>query len=43
MMIPKRRSGTIWLILVVLTLSVILSDWSKTTAYEVQHMRGISG
>ena len=33
-MMAKNRSGTIWPVLVTLTLAVILSDWSKATAQE---------
>lgn len=33
-MMAKNRSGTIWPVLVTLTLAVILSDWSKTNAEE---------
>ncbi|HXV81712.1 MAG TPA: histidine phosphatase family protein [Candidatus Binatia bacterium] len=33
-MIPKKGSGTIWPVLVTLTLAAILSDWNKATAQE---------
>ena len=45
-MIPKKRSGPIWLFLVALTVTVTVGDWSKATAQEtvfvVSRIRGAS-